>query len=82
MKNKIIKSFQILKSFCENESFVGWDPYDGLNSKVFQTLPFIKHSALCRLVMIQGFKRCPLNLRRILMVPKGHNAECLIKGKV
>lgn len=77
MKNKIIKSFQILKSFCENESFVGWDPYDGLNSKVFQTLPFIKHSALCRLVMIQGFKRCPLNLRRILMVPKGHNAKGL-----
>lgn len=77
MKNKIIGSFQKLKSYCELENFEGWDPYDGLNSKVFQTLPFIKHSALCRLVMIQGFKRCPLNLRRILMVPKGHNAKGL-----
>ena len=73
----LVHSFQKLKSYCELENFEGWDPYDGLNSKVFQTLPFIKHSALCRLVMIQGFKRCPLNLRRILMVPKGHNAKGL-----
>lgn len=75
MKNRIIGSFQKLKSYCELESFVGWDPYDGLNSKLFQSLPLFKHSALCRLVMIQGFKRCPFNLRRLAMVPKEHNAK-------
>ena len=64
-----------LKSYCEAEHFKGWDPYDGLNSKVFQALPFLKDSALCRLAVIQGFKRSPVNLRRIALVPKEHNAK-------
>lgn len=75
MNNNISASFKGLKSYCEKEQFKGWDPYDGLNSKIFQTLQFSKKSAICRLVVIQGFKRCPLNLRRIAMVPKEHNAK-------
>ena len=75
MSYNITTSFKQLKSYCEKEQFKGWDPYDGLNSKVFQALPFFKKSALCRLVVIQGFKRCPFNLRRIAMVPKEHNAK-------
>ena len=71
----VLDSFKKLKSYCEKEQFKGWDPYDGLNSKVFQALPFLKKSALCRLIVIQGFKRCPFNLRRIAMVPKQHNAK-------
>lgn len=69
------ESFRILRQYCEKEQFRGWDPYDGLNSKVFQALPVLKNSALCRLVVIQGFKRCPINLRRIAMVPKEYNAK-------
>ena len=75
MNNNILNSFKQLRSYCEKEQFKGWDPYDGLNSKIFQALPFFKNSALCRLVVIQGFKRCPFNLRRIAMVPKQHNAK-------
>ena len=71
----IIKSLNSLKSYCESEHFKGWDPYDGLNSRIFQALPFFKKSALCRLIVIQGFKRCPLNLRRITLVPKEYNAK-------
>ena len=74
----MLTSFKKLKKYCEDEGFKGWDPYDGLNSKVFQALPWLKRSALCRLVMIQGFKRCPWNLRRIAMVPKEHNAKGLV----
>ena len=51
--HKVINSFRLLKEYCENEGFKGWDPYDGLNSKVFQALPFLKKSAICRLVVIQ-----------------------------
>lgn len=68
--HKVINSFRLLKEYCENEGLQGWDPYDGLNSKVFQALPFLKKSAICRLVVIQGFKRCPVNLRRLALVPK------------
>ena len=73
--DNIVNSFLLLKDYCERERFKGWDPYDGLNSKVFQTIPFLKRSALCRLVLIQGFKRCPFNLRRIALVPKEYNAK-------
>lgn len=71
----MLQSFIKLKDYCEAEGFKGWDPYDGLNSRIFQALPFFKHSALCRLVMIQGFKRCPVNLRRLALVPKEYNSK-------
>ncbi len=71
----MITNFIALKDYCEAEGFKGWDPYDGLNSRIFQALPFFKHSALCRLVMIQGFKRCPINIRRLALVPKEYNSK-------
>jgi len=74
---QIISSFQRLKSYCEREQYKGWDPYDGLNSKVFQALPFFKNKYLFREITIQFFKRFPLNLRRVAMVPKGYNPKGL-----
>lgn len=76
MKNydTIINSFLTLKTYCEAENFVGWDPYDGLNSKVFKATP-LKHWELARLVWIQGFKRSPINFRKLLLVPKQHNSK-------
>lgn len=71
----LIECFVKLKKYCEQEHFKGWDPYDGLNSRVFQSLPFLKKSAICRLVVIQGFKRCPVNLRKVAFVPKEYNAK-------
>lgn len=75
MNYKILDSFTKLRKYCEAEDFKGWDPYDGLNSKLFQSMPFFKKSALCRLIVIQGFKRCPINIRHIALVPKGYNAK-------
>ena len=71
----MINSFLSLKSYCESEQFKGWDPYDGLNSKLAHWLLPLKHSAILRLCVIQGFKRCPVNLRRLALVPKQHNAK-------
>lgn len=73
----LIDSFIRLKSYCETEDYKGWDPYDGLKSKVANALLPLKHSAILRLCIIQGFKRCPVNLRRIAMVPKEHNAKSI-----
>jgi hypothetical protein len=67
-------SFINLKSYCEAQNFAGWDPYDGLNSTVFQATP-LKHWDLARLAWIQGFKRSPINFRKLLLVPKEHNAK-------
>jgi len=72
--SKISSSFSSLKSYCESENFAGWDPYDGLNSKIFKATP-LKHWDLARLAWIQGFKRSPINFRKLLLVPKQHNAK-------
>ncbi len=68
-------SFQKLKSYCEKENFKGWDPYDGLNSKLFQSIPVISKSRFFRLAWIQVFKRSPINFRKLLLVPKGYNSK-------
>ncbi|MEX2485544.1 MAG: delta-aminolevulinic acid dehydratase [Brumimicrobium sp.] len=76
MKHSVIESFENLKSYCENQNYQGWDPYDGLNSKIFKATP-LKHSAFARLAWIQLFKRNPVNLRKLFRVPKGHNPKAI-----
>ncbi len=72
---ELIESFIKLRNYCEREGYKGWDPYDGLNSMLFNAMPLLKHSDICRLVVIQTFKRLPFNLRRVAMVPKEYNAK-------
>lgn len=62
--------------YCKSEDYAGWDPYDGLNSRVFQKTPLNK-SYWGRLFWTQGFKHSPINLRRIMLVDKGHNPKGL-----
>ena len=68
------KAFADLLNYCNEQGFKGWDPYDGLSSKVFQGLGLDK-VAFFRLLWIQLFKRNPINLRRLLLVPKGYNPK-------
>ena len=74
LKYKVDRSFLKLKTYCEKQKFKGWDPYDGLNSKLFQATPLRKWS-FPRLAWIQLFKRNPINLRPLLLVPKQYNAK-------
>lgn len=74
--HEIKNSFLRLKDYVEKEKYMGWDPYDGLNSKVFHKLPF-HETAILRLAWIQFFKRSPINLRSLLKVDKGYNAKGL-----
>lgn len=68
-------SLGLLENYCRLEEYKGWDPYDGLNSKVFKGMPLLKNSDLARLAWIQLFKRNLLNLRRLFLVPKGYNPK-------
>ena len=77
IEEKVASSFEKLQRYCEKEEFRGWDPYDGLNSKVFRTIPGLKSNRFMRLAWIQLFKRNPVNLRRILLVPKELNPKGL-----
>jgi len=68
-------SLKRLLFFCRRENWRGYDPYDGLNSKVFQVLP--AKNKFSRLAFIQLLKRLPFNLRKILLIEKGLNPKGL-----
>ena len=74
LRYKVISSFLALKDYCESEKFKGWDPYDGLNSKVVLIIA-AKNWDLARLVWIQALKRSPINFRKLLLVPKQFNSK-------
>jgi len=63
-----------LLAYCRANNWVGYDPYDALNSRVFKALPFLDFK-LARLVLTQGVKRCPINLRPLLGVPRTPNPK-------
>ena len=73
--NRVAESLSKLQEYCEAEDFKGWDPYDGLNSRIFNAVPLLKNSALCRLIMIQFLKLSPVNLRRAAIISKDYNTK-------
>ena len=60
--------------WCRAHDFAGYDPYDALNSRLFQATP-LKHSRIARLGWTQLFKRSPLNFRRLALVPAERNPK-------
>src|SRR5712691_9441561 len=67
---------QRLTAYCQANDWAGYDPYDAVNSRVFSVLPFL-NSRLPRLVLTQALKRSPINIRRLLFVPKTHNPKAI-----
>ena len=65
-----------LLAYCRTNDLAGYDPYDALNSRLYEKLPIL-HFRLARLVLTQGLKRCPFNLRPLLLVPKTQNPKGL-----
>ncbi|MBS1794275.1 MAG: delta-aminolevulinic acid dehydratase [Acidobacteria bacterium] len=70
------KIYDALFAYCEAEDFAGYDPFDGLNSRLFRALP-LKHLAPARLAWLQLVKRSAKNLRPALKIEKGVNAKGL-----
>jgi len=71
------KSFKKLEDYCRKEKFKGWDPYDGLNSLFFKSIPLISKNRTARLIWIQTFKRSPVNFRKVTGVKKDYNPKAL-----
>src|SRR5229473_2416857 len=67
---------QKLLAHCQANDWAGHDPYDALNSKVFDTLPFL-NSRVPRLVLTQAMKRSPINIRRLALIPKTQNPKAM-----
>lgn len=54
--------------------FSGYDPFDGLNSRLFELMP-VQRSRHFGLAITQLCKRSPVNLRPVLAVPKKRNPK-------
>lgn len=70
---------QIYDSVIERaraDEFAGWDPFDGLESRIFRVTP-LRFLSPARVAWLQMVKRSPWNLRSLLRVPRGLNAKGL-----
>jgi hypothetical protein len=63
-----------LWKWCRARGFAGYDPFDGLNSRLFQATPF-KNSRAARLAWTQFHKRSPINFRSLARIPRERNAK-------
>src|SRR6188474_2879036 len=70
----IKQAFDDLFQWCRRHDFAGHDPFDALNSRVFQATPF-RNSPTARLLWTQTLKRSPINLRLLARVPPQKNAK-------
>ena len=61
--------------WCRGESWMGYDPYDGLNSPVARWWPL--RNRLARTALTQLVKRSPVNLRPLLGIRKAANPKGL-----
>lgn len=67
-------AYEKLFAYCQRENFAGYDPFDGLNSRIFQASP-LKYFAFSRLAFLQLVKRSSKNLRPLLKIEKGINPK-------
>ena len=63
-----------LFSWCREHDFAGHDPFDALNSRLFQSTP-LAHSRNARFIWTQLVKRSPSDLRALVGVPAERNAK-------
>ncbi len=75
-QSDLLRALFALERYCSEQNYQGYDPYDGLNSRILHATPFYR-SRLCRLVWIQFFKRSPLNFRKLFLVSRRHNAKAI-----
>ena len=66
--------YEDARAWCRARGYAGHDPFDALNSRLFQSTP-LSRSRLARLAWTQALKRSPVNLRTLARVPAGRNAK-------
>ncbi len=65
-----------LVAYCQENNWAGYDPYDALNSRLLEKLPFLDRR-LPRLALTQALKRSPVNLRPLMLIPKTQNPKAI-----
>jgi hypothetical protein len=76
VRDRVEAALLKLLAYCRENDWAGYDPYDALNSRAFAVLPVL-NSRLPRLLLTQALKRSPVNVRRLLCVPKTQNPKAI-----
>ena len=74
IQDEIQRAHQDLWQWCRGQSFAGYDPYDALNSRLFQATP-LRHSRWARLAWTQFHRRLPVNLRALAGIRRERNSK-------
>ena len=74
MSDLFQSAYDELFSWCQAHDFAGHDPFDALNSRLFQATP-LAQSRNARLIWTQLFKRSPLDVRPLARVPRERNPK-------
>src|SRR5689334_21402156 len=69
-------AYDQLLTWCRDRDFAGHDPFDALNSTVFQATP-LANSRNARFIWTQLVKRSPIDLRPLIRVPPQRNAKAI-----
>lgn len=67
-------TYDQLLTWCRDHDFAGHDPFDALNSTVFQATP-LASSRNARFIWTQLLKRSPVDVRGLARVPVQRNAK-------
>lgn len=73
--NTASDSLNRLYAYCRRQDWIGYDPFDGLNSRIFQAIPLVSQQRMSRLIFLQFHKRFPLNLRPFWGIKKERNPK-------
>ncbi|HZM99445.1 MAG TPA: hypothetical protein VFB70_08620 [Pyrinomonadaceae bacterium] len=74
MSDLLQSVYDELLSWCRQHDYAGHDPFDALNSRIFQATPLAK-SRNARLIWTQLLKRSPADFRVLARVPAERNAK-------
>src|SRR5918993_165748 len=74
MNDLFQSAYDELLSWCQEHDFAGHDPFDALNSRLFQATP-LAQSRNARLIWTQLVKRSPADFRNVIRVPAERNAK-------
>lgn len=75
VKAEVYQSIVRLSGWLEANNYKGHDAFDGLNARFAR--PFTFETKLLRMVLQQGIRRFPINLRPLLGVPKSHSYQAM-----
>ena len=70
---RVRQCIEELLAYVEPADYAGYDPYDALNSPLLHWM--CSQSKAARIGATQFFRRCPVNLRPLCGVRKGHNPK-------